>query len=292
MSRQSDSKKVLSVATVAMTPDLDPRISLDRMKSIVEETKRDHPDVRLILFGETILGHFYKNDETQEYHESIAETVPGPTTDFIAEMAKVHDVYISFGLSEQADGKLYNAQVLISPAGDVIAKHRKFWIRNKVFSPGDLQLTTADVDGIKVAIVICADARSLKLRRKIRRVHVDVVLGSLADYATSVRFNQIIGTLYDTWTLVANRYGEESSRMWNGLITITDPWARLHASGMGKAQVLVHRIPISSPNCVGRRLRRILVAFKFVGLATRLTTKMVWKALKSSGSENANSPTG
>ena len=273
-------RESLHVATVAMTPDLNPQISRDRMKQIVGETVREHPDIRLILFGETILGWFYKKDETLEYHQSIAETVPGPTTDFIGEMAKVHDVYISFGLSERADEKLYNTQVLISPTGEVVAKHRKFWIRNKVFSPGDQQLTTADVDGIKVAIIICADARSLKLLRAIRREHVDIVLGSLADYATNVRFNQIIGTFYDAWALVANRYGEEPPVMWHGLITITDPWARIRASGKGKEQVLVHRIPISSRNGVGRWLRRVLVGFKFVWLATELTILMVWKAIK------------
>lgn len=270
---------ILSVATVAMTPDLDPRISRDRMKQIVEETKREHPDIRLILFGETILGWFYKKGETQEYHESIAETVPGPTTECIAELAKTHDVYISFGLSERLEGTLYNAQVLISPEGEILSKHRKFWIRNKAFSPGDRQLTTADVDGIKVAILICADARSLKLLRAIRRERVDVVLGSLADYATNVRFNQIVGTFYDAWALVANRYGEEPPVMWHGLISITDPWARLHASGMGKAQVLVHRLSITNPNCVGRWLRRVLVGFKFVELATVLAIQMVWKAI-------------
>ena len=64
------------------------------MKRVVEETKRDRPDVCLIFFGETILGWFYKKGETREYHESIAETVPGPTTEFIAELANMHDVCI------------------------------------------------------------------------------------------------------------------------------------------------------------------------------------------------------
>lgn len=280
MSKQFGSSKALSVATVSMTPDLDPKISRDRMKEIVEETKREHPDVRLIFFGETILGWFYKKGETQDYHESIAETVPGPTTGFIAELANVHDIYISFGLSERADEKLYNAQVLISPEGEILAKHRKFWIRNKVFSPGERQLTTADIDGIKAALLICADTRSLKLLRAIRRDRVDIVLSSLADYATNVRLNQIIGAFYDAWTLVANRYGEELPIMWHGLISITDPWARLRASGMGRAQVLVHRLSISCPNSASRRLRRILVGFKLVGLATVLMVQIVWKALK------------
>ena len=272
-------RKMLSVATVAMTPNLDPQISRERMKRIVARTKRDHPDIRLILFGETILGWFYKKGETREYHESIAETVPGPTTDLIGEMAKVHDAYISFGLSEKSDGKLYNTQVLMSPTGEVIAKHRKFWIRSKIFTPGDRQLTTAMVDSAKVAILICADARSLKLMRAIRRERVDVVLASLADYATSRKINQLMGAFYDAWTMVANRYGEEPPRMWHGLITITDPWARLHASGMSKEQVLVHRLAITNPSGLGRGMRRVLTIFRFMGLATVLMMQMGWKSV-------------
>ena len=271
---------VLSVATVAMTPDLDPRISRDRMKQVVEDAKREHPDIRLILFGETILGWFHKKGETQKYHESIAEIVPGPTTEFIGELAKAHDVYMSFGLSERADGKLYNTQVLISPAGDIIAKHRKFWIRNKIFSPGDRKLTTALIDDVKVAILVCADVRSLELMRAIRREHVGVVLASLADHATSCKLNQLMGAFFDAWTLVANRYGEEPPTMWNGLITITDPWARLHASSMSKEQVLVRKLSITEPSCIGRWLRRVLVGFRFVGLAALLAIRMGWRTLK------------
>lgn len=282
MRKKRESQMILSVATVAMTPDLDPQISQDQMKRLVEDTKRDYPDVRLILFGETILGWFYKKGETREYHESIAETVPGPTTDFIGDLAKAHDVYISFGLSEKSEAKLYNTQVLISPTGEVIAKHRKFWIKNKVFSPGNLELTTALIDGVKVAVLICADVRSLKLLRAIRRERVDLVLASLADYATSLKINQLMGAFYDAWTMVANRYGEEPPRMWHGLITITDPWARLHASGMSKEQVLVHRLAIANPGGLGRWLRRLLVGFKFVGMATVLTIQMVWKAVRKS----------
>lgn len=278
MNKRADSRVVLPVATVAMTPDLDPQISRGRMKQIIEETKQDHPDVRLILFGETILGWFYKKGETREYHESIAEAIPGTSTQFIAELAEAHDVYISFGLSEKSDGKLYNAQVLISPTGKIIARHRKFWIRNKIFTSGDRKLTTASIDGIKVAIIICADARSLKLLRAIRRECVDLVLASLADYATSKKVNQLMGAFYDAWTMVANRYGEENSRMWHGLITITDPWARLRVSGMSKEQVLVQRLAITNPGGVGRLIRRVLVGFKTVGLATVLMGQCVWAA--------------
>jgi predicted amidohydrolase len=279
MTKDRKSQKVLSVATVAMTPDPDPQISRDRMKAIIEGTKQDHPDVRLILFGETILGWFYKKGETREYHESIAETVPGTSTKFIAELAEAHDVYISFGLSEKATGNLSNTQVLISPQGDILAKHRKFLIRNKIFTAGDRKLTTAMIDGVKVAILVCADGRSLWLSQQIRRENADVVLASLADDETNLGLFQLFGVLFDAWLLVANRYDEEPPRRWHGLITITDPWIKLHASGIGKEQVLVHHLRVSKPTSVGRFLRRVLVVFKAIGVATVLVTQKAWASM-------------
>jgi len=89
-----------------MTPDLDPQISCGRIEKIVKETKRDHPEVRLIHFGETILGWFYKKDETRAYHESIAETIPGSITEVIAELAKAHDVYTEVPEAKTAEAPL------------------------------------------------------------------------------------------------------------------------------------------------------------------------------------------
>ena len=279
MNRPKHASKLLPLATVAMHPDLDPLVNRGRMKIVIEETKQDHPDVRLIIFGETILGWFYKKGETQAYHESIAESIPGPSTDFVADLARAQDIYISFGLSERDGDKLYNAQVVISPEGEIVAKHRKFWIRNKIFTAGDRKLTTVSIDGVNAAVLICADARSLELVRKIRRNRVELVLASLADYATSTRMNQLIGSLFDAWVVIANRYGEENERLWHGLITVTDPWVRLRTSGMGREQVLVQHLKISETHSVPRFLRRMCVGCKFVGMTTALIIQMVWQAV-------------
>jgi len=288
MSRQA--ARSLTVATVAMTPDLDPGNSRDRIQRIVEETKRAHPDVRLILFGETILGWFYKQDKTRSYHESIAEGIPGPSTDFMAELAKEHDVYISSGLSERGEGKFFNSQVLIAPDGEIVAKHRKFRIRNKVFSPGDGRLTLADIDGVKVALLICADMRSLRLRRMIRRAHVDVVLVSLADYATDRRLNQLMGAFYDAWAVVANRYGEEPPLTWHGLISISDPWGRLVASSLGRPEVLCQRIRITRPHLLGRGTRRLLAGLWLLVLAIGLVAGVAWKGAVGRFKRSRRSP--
>jgi predicted amidohydrolase len=224
--RTACSDRTLALATVAMTPDVDPTVSRERLGDVVRGIVRERPDVRLILFGEV--------------------------------------------MTERRGERLHNTQVLIDPAGEIAAVHRKFWIRNRVFTPAERRLTIADVDGAKAAILICADARSLWLLRAIRRARPDVVLASLADYGTSLRLNKMMGTFYDAWTAVANRYGEEPPLTWHGLITITDRLGRLRVHGIGREQYLVHRIPIVRGGAVRRRLRRLLAGGRLLVLIVAL----------------------
>ena len=54
------------------------------------------------------------------YHEELAETVPGPASEQVAELARELDLYVAFGLAER-DGVdpeiLYNAVAFVGPAG-------------------------------------------------------------------------------------------------------------------------------------------------------------------------------
>lgn len=267
MGRGLSSRQTLSIAAVCMTCDPEPSVNLDRMADVVRRTRQDDPGVRLVFFGETILGWFYRNDETRAYHERIAESIPGPATQAMAKLAMAHDVYICFGMTERGDGVLYNAQVLIDPSGEIVDVHRKVKIRNPVFEPGPRPLTTVEIDGAKVALAICADVRHPQVIRQIRRARPAIVLASLADYATGLLLPRMMGTLFDAWTVVANRHGQEPPIFWPGLITVTDPMARLRDHHVGSPHVLVHRIPVRSRNpWVSRLLRRGIVGCKLVGL--------------------------
>jgi len=257
----------VAIATVAMTPDLDPAVSRERMAAFVRRIVDENPDVRLIHFGETILGWFYVKGGTEAYHRRIAEPIPGPSTEFVADLAREHDVHVSFGISERRGEALHNAQVVLDPHGEIVAVHRKFWIRNRVFTPGERTLTTVDIEGAKAAILICADARSLWLLRAIRRARIDLVLASLADYGTSLRMSEMLGTFFDAWTVVANRFGEEPPLTWHGLITITDRLGRLRAHGIGDERYLVQRIPLPAAGVVRRKSRRVAAACRCLAVA-------------------------
>jgi len=272
----------LKVAAATITPNLDPAATRETIHRTIESTMDAYPGVRVILFGEVILGWFGKKGQTREYHQSIAEPIPGPSTRFVGDLAREYSIYISFGLSERAQEAVYNTQVLISPNGELIAAHRKHWIMNPAFKAGDRVLTTAVVDEAKAALLVCADVRSMSLLRAIRREKVDLVLAGLADYGTDATMSEIIGTFFDAWAITANRYGVEDTIQWQGLTTITDRWGRLVRSSVGRECVLVQDIPFGADSAWGRIARRTLVAFRAAGLIVSMIVRVTWSRVAGS----------
>jgi len=269
------------VAAATITPSLDPSETRGRIRAIVEDTMHTWPDVRVIHFGEVILGWFAKKGQTADYHRSIAEPIPGPSTGFVADLARKHAVYISFGLTERAGEALYNTQVLVSPEGNIVATHRKFRTVIRVFTPGPEVLTTVKVDGLKIALLVCADVRSLRILRAIRKEKVDLVLAALADHGEDSAMSKMIGAFFDAWAMTANRFGGEDSIQWHGLTTITDRWGRLVRSSIGRETVLVQDIPLAQTAPAGRQLRRMLVFFKSLALVISLSSRALWTHLKA-----------
>ncbi len=55
----------------------------------------------------------------------VAETIPGPSTEYFGQLARENNLYIVAGLVERADHLVYNVAVLVGPDGKVAGKYRK-----------------------------------------------------------------------------------------------------------------------------------------------------------------------
>jgi predicted amidohydrolase len=99
------------------------------------------------------------------YHHDVAETVPGPSTERIAELARELDIYVIFGLVErdsQNPDVLYNAAAFVGPDG-VQGTYRKLhlgslpWVTEGVtFEPGNA-LPVFETRFGPVGVLICYD---------------------------------------------------------------------------------------------------------------------------------------
>jgi len=100
-----------------------------------------------------------------DYHHDLAETVPGPSTERIAELCAEHDLYVAVGMVERDAHDpevLYNAAAFIGPEG-IQGTYRKLhlgslpWVTEGVtFTPGD-SLPVFETRFGPVGIQICYD---------------------------------------------------------------------------------------------------------------------------------------
>lgn len=243
-----------------MVVDEDPEKNLQRMTNFIEEIKQNHPDVELIVFGETIHGWFFNFKKTAEYHHKISESIPGKTTEVMSELATKNNVYLSFGINEKDQDVFYNSQVLIDPLGKITAVHRKRKMRESFFTPGEYPVTVSHIKDIKTGIVICYDVQSKEVNKALRKNKLDLIIHSLADDKDPRWFGTgYLARSYDAWLINANRFGEEGGHYWNGWITITNPLGKIVISGKEKEQYLYYEIEIVEQKRFIRGLRKMYV---------------------------------
>jgi predicted amidohydrolase len=132
----------------------------------VEEKVPAKTDVILLPEGITVVGN------GKPYPEA-AETIPGPTTKALGEVARKRSAYIAAGIYEREGAAIYNTAVLIDRAGNVAGKYRKVYLpREEVeggLTPGsDYPVFRTDFGTI--GLMICYDvfyadpARALALK--------------------------------------------------------------------------------------------------------------------------------
>lgn len=114
-----------------------------------------------------------------------AEPIPdGQRCQAIRGAARLHRIHVCAGLTERAGERVYNAAVLVSPAGEVILHHRKLnelAIAHDVYDQGDRLGVVATPLGT-FGLMICADgfARGHVVARTLGLMGADVILSPSA----------------------------------------------------------------------------------------------------------------
>jgi predicted amidohydrolase len=115
----------------------------------------------------------------------LADTIPGgaPCAE-LCRQARRHGVYLCAGLVERAEARVFNAAVLIDPAGQVILHHRKLnelEIGHPYYALGD-RLQVAPTPLGTMGVMICADAfaRGQVVSRTLGLMGAQVILSPCA----------------------------------------------------------------------------------------------------------------
>lgn len=127
----------------------------------------------LVVLGETIPSAHVKAKV-----ETLAEPIPGPSTDYFASLAKQHRLHIALSLYERQAHLIYNTAVLLGPEGKLLGKYRKVTLppseAAKGVAPGS-DYPVFDTAFGKVGLMVCYDGFFPEVARELTKNGAEVI---------------------------------------------------------------------------------------------------------------------
>ncbi|MGW8375887.1 carbon-nitrogen hydrolase family protein [Streptomyces sp. ODS28] len=96
----------------------------------------------------------------ERVHE-LAEPADGRCAEQVADIAARHGLAIAYGFPERDGARVFNSVQLTGPDGSRLATYRKTHLyggyETEHFAPGDELVVQAELDGVRVGLLICYD---------------------------------------------------------------------------------------------------------------------------------------
>jgi len=152
----------VKVGLVQMTCSETPTENLAKAMARVESAVKDGAQV--VCLQELFCTRYFCQREDQR-HFKLAETIPGPSTDALCELAQRRAVVIIAPLFEKRVAGIYhNTAVVIDADGSIAGKYRKMHIPDDplyyekfYFTPGDLGFPSFQTRYARIAMLVCWD---------------------------------------------------------------------------------------------------------------------------------------
>lgn len=224
----------ITIATVQMKPELgQPENNLVKMSDYIS-TIASQQEVDLIVFPELVTTGYELGLQFTE----LAQRVPGPAVNLMAQRAADLGVYLAFGLAtkEKVESVLYNTAVLLGPDGELLGQYHKVHLRGEermAFREG-FKLPIFETDEIgKVGLMIGWDLAFPEVARALALEGAEIIcaLGNwetsyIDEWKTYVRARAYENAVF---MAAANRVGEDITMVFGGESMIVGPRGKLHA---------------------------------------------------------------
>ncbi|MBN2470381.1 MAG: carbon-nitrogen hydrolase family protein [Anaerolineae bacterium] len=224
----------ITVAIVQMKPTLgEPEDNLVKMSEFVS-TIASQQRVDLIIFPELVTSGY----ELGVRFTEIAQRVPGPTINLMAQRANEHGVYIAFGMvtKERVESVLYNSAVMVGPDGELVDVYNKIHLRGEermAFREG-FKIPVFETELGTIGLMLGWDlafpevARSMALEgAELLCVLANWETSDIDEWKTYLRARAYENALF---VAGANRIGEDVTLAFGGESTVIGPRGQVYAS--------------------------------------------------------------
>lgn len=154
--------KQINVGIIQQHNTADIKQNMQRLAESIKSLAQD--GANLIVLQELHNGLYFCQTENVDLFD-LAESVPGPSTEFYSSLAKELGVVIVTSLFEKrAPGLYHNTAVVIESDGTIAGKYRKMHIPDDpayyekfYFTPGDLGFHPIDTSIGRLGVLVCWD---------------------------------------------------------------------------------------------------------------------------------------
>jgi predicted amidohydrolase len=223
----------ISVAVVQLNVQLgEPEENLVRISEAIAEIASKQR-VDLLVFPELATS----GTELGVRFTDVAQRVPGPTVNLIAQRANDYGIHILLGMAtkERVESVLYNSAILIGPDGDLIQVYNKVHLRGEermAFREG-YKFAVAETDLGNIGIMLGYDLAYPEVARSLCMEGAEIicVLANweavhLDEWRTYLRARAYENSVF---VVGANRVGEDVTMTFGGESMIVGPRGELHA---------------------------------------------------------------
>lgn len=224
----------ISIAIVQMKPKLgEPEENLVKMSEMIAKIASQQR-VDLIVFPELVTSGY----ELGVRFTEVAQRVPGPTINLIAQRANDYGIYVAFGMvtKEKVESVLYNSAILVGPDGDLVEHYNKIHLRGEermAFREG-FRLPIAETDIGNIGFMVGYDLAYPEVARALALEGADLVCclanweaTYMDEWRTYLRSRAYENSLFIAG---ANRVGEDVTLTFGGESMVIGPRGELYAT--------------------------------------------------------------
>lgn len=228
-------------------------IGANLQKGLAAAEKAAQDGANVICFAELAFEPFYPQDPGGDNVAELAETIPGPTTDAFAKLARQYGVVIALNLFEVDGGKTFDSSPVIGTDGTILGVTRMVHIteypcfhEQSYYDPGDRGTPVIETEFGNIGVCICYDRHFPEYLRSLALAGADIVIvpqaGSVGEWPDGLYEAEMQVAAFQNgfFTALCNRVGQEPKLHFAGESFVCDPAGRvIGRAGQGTEETLI-----------------------------------------------------
>jgi predicted amidohydrolase len=197
---------------------------------------------RVVAFAELAFERFHPQRPASGNPATLAEPVPGPTTDAFSERARRHGLVLVLNLFERDGPRTFDCSPVIDADGRLLGRTRMVHITDYAcfheqgyYTPGDTGAPVYETRHGRIAVAICYDRHYPEYMRALAVAGADLVVvpqaGSVGEWPDGLYEAEMQVAAFQNgyYTALCNRVGEEECLTFAGESFVCAPNGRVIA---------------------------------------------------------------